>query len=71
MSSVTIRKSRQREFEDLLMNHQCVHNRGQFGASVVLGATSEDLPGNITYFLLPDRAVLPILKSSKIPYRVS
>jgi hypothetical protein len=27
--------------------------------------------GNITYFSLPDQNVLPILKSSGIPYRVN
>jgi len=53
------------------MDHQRAHNRGQFGVSVILGATSEDLAGNITYFSLPDQVVVPILKSSGIPYRVN
>jgi hypothetical protein len=52
------------------MDHQRIHNRGQFGASVNYGATSEDLVGNITYFSLPDQAALPILVSGKIPYSV-
>ena len=53
------------------MDHQRVHNRGQFGTSVVYGATSEDLAGNIIYFSLPDQVALPILESSKIPYKVN
>jgi hypothetical protein len=69
--SITIPKSRKLEFENRLMDHQRAHNRGQFGVSVILGATSEDLAGNITYFSLPDQVVVPILKSSGIPYRVN
>ena len=71
MSNITIPKSRKHEFENRLMDYQRVHNRGQFGVSVILGATSEDLAGDITYFSLPDQIALPILKSSDIPYRVN
>jgi hypothetical protein len=70
MSNITIPKRHQRDFEDRLMDHQRIYNRGQFGVSVIFGATSEDLAGNITYFSLPDQVALPILKSSKIPHRV-
>ncbi len=70
MSNITIPKSRQREFENLLMDHQRLHNRGQFGVSAIFGATSEDLTGNITYFSLPEQVALPILKNSKIPHKV-
>ena len=71
MSNITIPKSHQREFENRLMDHQRVHNRGQFGVSVIFGPTSEDLAGNITYFSLPDQVALPILISGKIPYSVA
>ena len=71
MSNIAIPKSRKLEFENRLMDHQRIHNRGQFGISVILGATSEDLAGNVTYFSLPDQIALPILKSSGIPYKVN
>jgi hypothetical protein len=71
MSNITIPKNRRHEFENRLMDYQRVHNRGQFGVSVILGATSEDLAGNITYFSLPNQIVLSILKSSGIPYRMN
>jgi hypothetical protein len=47
--SVTIPKGCARQFEDLLMDYQRTHNRGQFGASLILGGISEDLRGNLTY----------------------
>jgi hypothetical protein len=68
---VTIPKSRARQFEDLLMDYQRTHNRGQFGVSLILGGISEDLSGNLTYPPLPDQIVLPLLKNSKIPYSVN
>jgi hypothetical protein len=68
---ITIPKSRAREFENLLMDYQRSHNRGQFGVSLVLGGISEDLNGNLTYPPLPDQIVLPLLKNSKIPYSMN
>jgi hypothetical protein len=69
--SVTIPKGCARQFEDLLMDYQRTHNRGQFGASLILGGISEDLRGNLTYPPLPAQIVLPLLKNSKIPYKAN
>jgi hypothetical protein len=71
VSNITIPKSRKLEFENRLMEYQRVHNRGQFGVSVILGATSEDIAGNVTYFSLPEKIALSVLESSGIPYTAS
>lgn len=71
MSNITIPKSRRHEFENRLIDYQRVHNRGQFGVSVILGATSEDLAGNITYFSLRIKLFCRSSRVAEFRYRMN
>ena len=72
MCNVTLPQGYEREFENLLMDHQRSLPRrpGQFGVSMIFPPRSgPDENGNVTYSGVPNLA-LQLLKGSGIPHQI-
>jgi hypothetical protein len=68
--NVTLPQGYQKQFNDLLMDHQRRWHRGQFGVSVISPPMGgPDANGEVTFFGVPE-LVLPLLKDSGIPHKV-